>query len=137
VPWSLLLGLLSGLAATYLALLVALFVSYRRHPEALRVRDALRLLPDVLRLLRGVAGDADVPWRVRALMVLLLAYLASPIDLVPDVVPVLGYADDVLVVALALRAASRAAGAGALGRHWPGTPEGFTAVCRLAGLTDS
>jgi uncharacterized membrane protein YkvA (DUF1232 family) len=67
-------------------------------------------------------------------LVLLLVYLASPIDLVPDVVPVIGYADDVLVVALVLRSVVRRAGREALVRHWAGTAEGLAAVERLAGL---
>jgi uncharacterized membrane protein YkvA (DUF1232 family) len=53
---------------------------------------------------------------------------------VPDVIPVVGYADDVVVVALALRSVVRAAGPEALVRHWPGTPEGLAVVRRLAGL---
>jgi uncharacterized membrane protein YkvA (DUF1232 family) len=56
------------------------------------------------------------------------------VDLVPDVVPVLGYADDVVVVALALRSVVRAAGAPAVQRAWPGGPAGLAVVQRLAGL---
>ncbi|WP_324273840.1 YkvA family protein [Blastococcus brunescens] len=55
-------------------------------------------------------------------------------DLVPDVVPVLGYADDVVVVALALRSVVRAAGEEALSRAWPGGGAGLAVVRRLAGL---
>jgi uncharacterized membrane protein YkvA (DUF1232 family) len=132
--WQPLLGLLAGLAVAYAALVVVLLVSARRHPEALGLRAVLRLLPDLLRLLRSLATDRDVPRGVRVRLVLLLAYLACPIDLVPDVVPVLGYADDVLVVALVLRSVVRRAGADALRRHWSGTEEGLAAVERLAGL---
>ena len=53
---------------------------------------------------------------------LLLGYLALPIDLVPDFIPVLGYADDAIVVALVLRSVVRRAGPDAIERHWPGTP---------------
>jgi uncharacterized membrane protein YkvA (DUF1232 family) len=62
---------------------------------------------------------------------LLLAYLASPIDLVPDFVPVLGYADDAIVVAAVLRSVVRAAGPQVLESHWPGSPEGLAALRRL------
>jgi uncharacterized membrane protein YkvA (DUF1232 family) len=48
---------------------------------------------------------------------LLLAYLALPIDLVPDFIPMLGYADDAIVVAIVLRSVVRRAGADALTRH--------------------
>lgn len=57
------------------------------------VREALRLLPDVLRLLPRLAADRSLPRGVRVRLALLLAYLASPIDLVPDFIPVIGYAD--------------------------------------------
>jgi uncharacterized membrane protein YkvA (DUF1232 family) len=73
-----------------------------------------------------------VPVAARARLWLLLAYLAMPIDLVPDFVPVVGYADDALLVAWALRSVVRAAGPEALERHWPGTPEGLDVVRRLA-----
>ena len=63
-----------------------------------------------------------------------MAYLALPIDLVPDFIPVLGYADDAIVVALVLRSVVRGAGPQALKRHWPGTPGRLAAVRRLAGL---
>ncbi|MBC7763437.1 MAG: DUF1232 domain-containing protein, partial [Candidatus Saccharibacteria bacterium] len=56
---------------------------------------------------------------------------------IPDFVPVLGYADDAIVVAIALRFATRRAGSDAVQRHWPGTPEGLTAVLRLADLKSS
>jgi uncharacterized membrane protein YkvA (DUF1232 family) len=65
---------------------------------------------------------------------LLLGYLLSPVDLVPDVIPVLGYADDVVVVAWALRSVVRRAGDEALVRHWPGSPDGLALVRRLAAL---
>jgi uncharacterized membrane protein YkvA (DUF1232 family) len=63
--------------------------------------------------------------------VLLLGYLALPFDLIPDFVPVLGYADDAIIVALVLRSATRSAGPDALAKHWPGTPEGLAALKRL------
>jgi len=66
--------------------------------------------------------------------VALLGYLALPFDLVPDVIPVLGWADDAIVVALVLRSVVRRAGPEALARHWPGSPEGLAALRRLARL---
>jgi uncharacterized membrane protein YkvA (DUF1232 family) len=61
----------------------------------------------------------------------LLAYLAFPIDLIPDFVPVLGYADDVIVVLITLRSVIRLVGEAPLRQHWPGTPAGFEAVLKL------
>jgi uncharacterized membrane protein YkvA (DUF1232 family) len=103
-------------------------------PDDLRLRDTLRLLPDLLRLLRRLAADPTLPRGVRVLLWVLLGYLALPIDLVPDFIPVIGYADDAVVVALVLRAVTHMAGSEALERHWPGTSDGLSTIKRLAGL---
>jgi uncharacterized membrane protein YkvA (DUF1232 family) len=123
-----------GLVLVYAVLVGALWAYARRHPETVSLRDALRLLPDLLRLLRRLVADASLPRGVRVRVALLVAYLAVPFDLVPDVVPVIGYADDAVVVALVLRSVVNRSGVDALHRHWPGTPEGLAVVLRLAGL---
>ena len=88
----------------------------------------------MLRLVRRLAADRTLPRGIRVRLVLLLVYLASPIDLIPDVIPVIGYADDAVIVALVVRSVTRRAGPQSLARHWPGTPAGLAAVSRLAGL---
>jgi hypothetical protein len=65
---------------------------------------------------------------------LLLGYLLMPIDLVPDFLPVIGYADDAIIVASGLRSVVRAAGPEVIAAHWPGTDTGLTVLHRLAGL---
>ena len=115
---------------------VLLLLLWWARPPDLTVREALRLLPALVRMVRRLAADRSVPRGVRVRLWLLLAYLLSPVDLVPDVVPVLGYADDVVVVALALRSVVRASGAAAVRRAWPGGPAGLAVVSRLAGLPD-
>ena len=85
-------------------------------------------------IIRRLAADKTVPTGVRVRLVLLLIYLASPIDLIPDFVPVVGYADDALIVALVLRSVTHRARPDALERHWPGTPEGLAMIKQLAGL---
>ncbi|HEY0888071.1 MAG TPA: YkvA family protein [Nocardioides sp.] len=135
-PWSTALVVLGGLLLVWLLLVAALVVAGRRDERSGRLAEALRLLPDVVRLLRRLAGDRDLPRGVRVRLWLLLAYLAMPLDLVPDVIPVAGYADDAIVVALTLRSVVRHAGPQALERHWPGTPDGLAAVRRLAGLRE-
>jgi len=102
--------------------------------RSLAPREALRLLPDLLRLVRRLAADRSLPRGVRIRLWLLLAYLVSPLDLVPDVIPLLGHADDVVLVAWTLRSVTRRAGIDALARHWPGEPAGLALVSRLAGL---
>src|SRR3569832_2608961 len=119
--WRVLLGAAAGLVLVYLVLLALLWRYARAHPEAGGLRDALRLLPDLLRLLRRLLADGTLPTGVRVRVALLVAYLAVPFDLVPDVVPVIGYADAAVVVALVLRSVVRRAGAAALQRLWPGT----------------
>ena len=115
--------------------LVLLALLWRRRPDELTARDALRLLPDVVRLVRRLAADRSLPRAVRTRLWLLLAYLLSPVDLVPDFLPMIGYADDVVVVAWALRSVVRRAGSAALERHWPGRPAGLAVVSRLAGVS--
>jgi uncharacterized membrane protein YkvA (DUF1232 family) len=132
VVWEILIGVVAGVAAMWLALIVALWLVRGRYDRA-ALRGALRLLPDLLRLLRRLATDATLPRGVRARLWALLAYLVSPIDLVPDFVPVIGYADDAIVVALALRSVVRRSGPEAIRRHWPGTADGLAAILRLAG----
>jgi uncharacterized membrane protein YkvA (DUF1232 family) len=135
--WQVGLSVLGGLVMLWVLLMAILWLEQRRHPGGASFRDLLRLAPDVIRLLRRLAADRSVPIGVRVWLVVLLVYLISPIDLVPDFIPVLGYADDALVVAIALRFATRRAGSAAIERHWPGTPEGLAAVLRLAGLSRS
>jgi uncharacterized membrane protein YkvA (DUF1232 family) len=126
-----LLAVVGGVLLLWAALLAVL---WRASPPELTLREAMRLLPDLVRLVRRLAADGSLPRGVRIRLWLLLGYLLSPVDLVPDFVPVLGYADDVVVVALALRSVIRTAGAEALTRAWPGGPAGLAVVLRLAGL---
>jgi uncharacterized membrane protein YkvA (DUF1232 family) len=132
--WQTVLGVVAGLVLVYVVLLALLWRYARAHPDTVSMRDALRLLPDLVRLIRRLAADKTVPTGVRVRLVLLLVYLVSPIDLVPDFIPVIGYADDTVVVALVLRSVTRRAGPHALARHWPGTPQGLQLIEQLAGV---
>jgi uncharacterized membrane protein YkvA (DUF1232 family) len=125
-----LVGVLGGLLLLWLVLIAVLWTT---RPDELRLRDLMRLLPDLVRLIRRLAADDSLPRGVRLWLWLLLGYLALPIDFVPDFIPVLGYADDAIVVALVLRLVVRRAGAEAIVRHWPGTPEGLAALQHLTG----
>lgn len=116
-------------------LLVAVLWFSRSGP--LRIEDCIRLLPDLLRMLKGLATDPKMPRRIRFGLLATIAFIASPIDLIPDVVPVIGVADDVLLISLVLRWVIRTAGMTALTQHWPGNPDGLRAVCRLFGVTGS
>ncbi len=130
-----LLGLVAGLVLVWLGVVIAFYVAGRRVEGSTRLRDAARFLPDVVRLVRRLAADPSLPRSVRWRLGLLVAYLALPFDIIPDFIPVAGYADDVLLVAWVLRSVVRAVGPEALERHWPGTPPGLGVVRRLAGVT--
>ena len=120
-----------GLVLLWLALIAALLLA---RPKRGLLREAIRLAPDLVRLLTRLARDRTLPTRTRVWPGLLVVYLAVPFDLVPDFIPVLGYADDAIVVAIVLRMVVRRAGLESITQHWPGTPEGLSAVRRLAGL---
>jgi len=127
----LLIGAGTALLLAWLALVVALALA---RPRGALLREALRLLPDVLRLIRRLAADPGLPRGVRIRLGAVLVYLALPIDLIPDFIPVLGYADDAIIVTAVLRSVVRRAGIGAVRAHWPGTDDGFAALARLTSL---
>jgi uncharacterized membrane protein YkvA (DUF1232 family) len=129
--WQTLIGVAAALLIIWIALLIALLIA---KPDRAQLKEALRLLPDLLRLLGRLAADRTLPREVRIRLGLLLGYLAVPFDLIPDFIPVLGYADDAIIVVAVLRSTVRRAGLEAVRRHWPGTDEGFAALSRLTGL---
>lgn len=130
--WMILIGIASAFAVIWVLLAVAFWLL---RPKA-KLQDLVRLLPDVLRLLKRLAADSELPRRIRIALVALIAFVVSPIDLIPDAIPVIGFADDVVIVGLVLRWVSRVAGPDALARHWPGSPDGLATLCWLCGLPD-
>jgi len=124
-------GLLVGFAVLWLVLVVGLVVA---RPKGLRAVDAARLMPDVLRLTRDLARDQAIPRRIRFRIWILLAWLVSPIDAIPDVIPVIGFADDIVLTYFVLRSVARAAGNDVLAEHWRGSREGLVALERLLRL---
>ncbi|MEV4688672.1 YkvA family protein [Microbacterium sp. LWH3-1.2] len=122
-----------GLIIVWLVLLLILWVQQRRAGRNVDWRQIIRLVADVVVLLKRLIVDPEVPRATRWWLGGLLAYLLLPIDLVPDFIPVLGYADDAIIVAIALRYAIRTAGTPAIERWWPGTPEGLGSLLSLVG----
>lgn len=135
--WDAVAAVVAGVVLVYAVLLVLLVLYARRHPETVGMKDALRLLPDLLVLLRRLTADQSLSRGIRIRIILLLLYLASPIDLVPDFLPVVGYADDAIIVALVLRSVIRKAGHGPVERHWPGTPAGLALIRGLGGTSSA
>jgi len=119
---SLIVGIALGLVAVW-AFFIALVWVLR--PRDVRLGELVRLVPDILRLVRDLLRDRSVPVSVRLSLVFLLAWLVSPIDLIPEFVPVLGPLDDVVVAVIVLRYVRRRLGEDDLRQRWRGTPEGF------------
>lgn len=118
------------LVFAYLALVAGLAVTGRRT----QARAVGGFVPDCAVLFARLARDPAVPRGRRLALVAVAAYLASPIDLVPDFLPVAGQADDALLVALVLRRLVRGSGAALVERHWPGPAGSLRVLLRLAGV---
>jgi uncharacterized membrane protein YkvA (DUF1232 family) len=124
--WALIAG--GVVLALYATLVIGLVLAGRRSDAV----ALARFIPDCIVLFKRLLGDPRVSgWR-KAAIVLLIGYLAMPIDLVPDFIPVAGQLDDVLVVALVLRISLRAGGPELLREHWPGPDESLRVVTRAA-----
>ena len=106
---------------------------WRAAPSRASARDVVRLLPDLLRLTARLARDPATPRSCKVALAGLGVWLASPIDLIPEFVPVIGPLDDIVVTAIVLRWVGRRVGDEALRAHWPGSEDGFGLVLRLIG----
>jgi len=123
--------MLVGLAVTavvWAACVLALVIAGRRTDAA----ALARFIPDCIVLVKRLLGEPRVPRRRKAVLIPLVAYLAMPIDLVPDFVPVAGQLDDAIVIGLALRTVLRGGDRDLLRTHWPGPPESLAVVERFA-----
>ena len=129
---------LYDLALTVLGVFVALWVLFvvvllasGRRDEA---RALVRFIPDCLVLLRRIVAENEVSRRMKLLLVLTIAYLAFPIDVVPDFIPILGHLDDALLLFWTLRSLVRQVPPERLAALWPGPRESLQAVEKVAGL---
>jgi uncharacterized membrane protein YkvA (DUF1232 family) len=122
------LGVAAALLLSWLALVIALAI---RRPKGDLLKESLRLLPDLFRLLQRLTTNRDLPTGVRVRVALLFVYLAIPIDVIPDFIPILGYADDAIVVVLVLRSVCRRVSVEELRAAWTGSDDGFAALCQL------
>jgi uncharacterized membrane protein YkvA (DUF1232 family) len=122
---------LVGLAAVlvlYLAAVLVLILAGRRGDA----RALAGFVPDCVVLFKRLLGDPRVVWWHKALLAGVIVYLVTPIDLVPDFIPVAGQLDDAIVVALVLRCVLRGSGEALLSEHWPGPPQSLLVIRRLA-----
>jgi uncharacterized membrane protein YkvA (DUF1232 family) len=130
VGLELILGIVVGLLAAWLVLIGLLW--FLRPREAGLV-ELLRVVPDIVRLVRDLLADRHAPFGVRAALVLLAIWLVSPIDLIPEFIPVIGPLDDVVVAVLVLRYVRRRVGLERLRDGWRGTDAGFDLLSSLVG----
>jgi uncharacterized membrane protein YkvA (DUF1232 family) len=111
------------------ATIVLVLVGLGRGADA---RALARFVPDCVVLFKRLLADPRVEWWRKALLVVVLAYLVSPIDLVPDFIPVAGQLDDAILVVIALRVLLRGSGPRLLAEHWPGPRQSLLVILRFA-----
>jgi uncharacterized membrane protein YkvA (DUF1232 family) len=99
-------------------------------------RELVTLVPNLLRLFRGLMTDARVPRRAKVFLAFGALWLASPIDLLPEFLPVIGPLDDAIVAAVVLRYLVKHTGRGVIEEHWHGQPETLDRVLRLFARAD-
>ncbi len=99
-----------------------------------QARALARVTPDCLVLGGKLMADRRVTRRSKLLLAGLLGYISSPIDLIPDFIPVVGRLDDALIAALVFRRIIRSNGPEILQEHWPGPEQSLRTILRLAGV---
>jgi len=99
---------------------------------AVRFRDLALFLPRLVRMIASLMADRTVPKAAKIALAAVAVYLASPIDLIPDFLPVIGYLDDVLLVAVVLDGLLSYVDRALLLRYWPGDPASFEAFAAVA-----
>jgi uncharacterized membrane protein YkvA (DUF1232 family) len=123
-------AIIVGLVVAWLALLLLLWLI---RPRGVGARELARLVPDILRLVRDLVTDRAAPRGVRVALAVLLVWLISPIDLVPEFIPVLGPLDDIIVAVVVLRYVRRRLGDEELRSRWRGTDDGYRVLTRFLG----
>ena len=83
-------------------------------------------------MLARLVSDPALPRGVKIALAAAVVYLASPIDLIPDFIPVLGYVDDLLVAAIVLDGVLNFVDREVVLRYWPGTVRSLDALARSA-----
>lgn len=96
---------------------------------------ALVFVRDLLLLFKDCAFDARVPRRDKWVLAAVVAYVLSPVDLIPDVIPIVGQVDDLSIAVLGLRHLLRGAGRGVVEDLWRGTDDGLALLFSAAGMT--
>ena len=101
------------------------------------IADAALLLPNLIKLVGRLLLDPRVPRRAKISLGLASAYVVSPIDLIPEVIPVIGWADDVLLVMFAIDSLIDRAGPDLVDEHWDGPGDLLSLIREVVGLSRS
>lgn len=96
------------------------------------MKELLRALPDLGRLLARLVADPVLPRPVKLALAAALVYFASPIDLIPDFIPLVGYLDDLLIAALVVDGVLNWVDRALVLKYWPGTPDSLDRLARAA-----
>jgi uncharacterized membrane protein YkvA (DUF1232 family) len=128
--WRTLLIALAVVAAVWL-LAVAVLVVFGKRSQA---REFAAFLPNLVLLFKGLAGDARMPRGSKLLLLVGAVWVASPIDLIPEFIPVAGPLDDAVVAVLILRHILKKAGRDVVAEHWRGDPAVLERLLRLTGV---
>jgi uncharacterized membrane protein YkvA (DUF1232 family) len=132
MPHPLLIGLAIAVGVWLAA--VAALILFGRVGAA---RELLGLVPNLLLLFKDLVRDERVPRGAKVWLGVAAVWLASPIDLIPEFIPVLGPLDDAIVAAAVLRHLVRRAGSDVVYEHWRGEPATIARVLRLFGADPS
>ncbi len=114
--------------------LIVVALLWLHRPSRELAMPALRALPDIVRLARRLLADPHTPRRHKAALVVLVVWLLSPIDLLPEFLPGIGALDDIVAAAVILGWVGRQTGTARLRELWPGDAAGFTVVARMLRL---
>ena len=126
--------ILVAVAAIGLAWVLLAAVIWLHRPSRELAMPTLRALPDIVRLARRLLADPRTPLRHRIALVVLIVWLVSPIDLLPEFLPGIGPLDDIVAAAVILGWIGRETGRARLEELWPGDAAGFGVVARMLRL---
>lgn len=131
------MGVIKAVLETLLVLVILLALLLAVLAVYLRIRGAsllavIRFIPNLSALIKALYRDERVPAKAKVVMTAMLAYLASPFDIIPDFVPLLGYFDDVIVAAVALDGLFNQIDGDVIRENWQGDPETLTIIQRTA-----
>jgi uncharacterized membrane protein YkvA (DUF1232 family) len=120
-----LIGIVAAIALWSLAIVILIAVGRRT-----QARELATLIPNLLVLFRGLLLDPRVPRSAKLWLGVGVVWIASPIDLIPEFVPIAGPLDDAIVAALVLRHLLRRTSEAVVAEHWRGSPATLAALLR-------